>query len=130
MKVINTRNPPPKAVGMCPKCGKEPFLTQTKYGNRWACCGLWSWGKSPLADNETHRARNAAHAAFDNIWKSKTLPRGFAYKLLAEVLEVEPQQAHMTVMNKELASKVPDAVKEIWRRLHAGEIDIYDKEGA
>ena len=121
------RNQPPKAVGQCPKCGKNPFMKKTQYGNRWACCGLWSWGKSPLADNETHRARNAAHAAFDRLWKSKMLPRSYAYKLLAEVLEVEPKQARMTIMDKELASKVPAASEEIWRRLYAGELDIYEK---
>lgn len=126
--MIQMRNQPPKEVGNYPKCGKNPFLTKTQFGNRWACCGLWSWGKSPLSDNETHRARNAAHAAFDPLWKSKSLPRSYAYQLLAEVLEVEPKQAHMTVMNKETASRVPKAVEEIWRRFHAGELNIFEKE--
>jgi len=85
-----------KHVGYCPECGKEPVVSNTRYGNRYSCCGLWSWGKTGLAGAETHKARNAAHAAFDPLWKYKRIKRSYAYALLAKHMNLTPQECHFS----------------------------------
>ena len=91
----------------CPRCGEKPIRTDTKFGLRLDCCGLWAWGDHPLADRETHEARKTAHAAFDPIWKSGGLGRGEAYGLLAEAMGMTAKECHMKLMNAEQARKVP-----------------------
>jgi hypothetical protein len=93
---------------LCPKCGKEAKTTKTKYGPRNSCCDMWSWGKSPLVDERTHKARRAAHAAFDPIWRSKTLSRTKAYKWLAKELRLPRELCHMKLMDADTAYDVVD----------------------
>ena len=91
----------------CPKCGKMSLQTETKYGTRNTCCGLWSWGFAPLVDAETHEARKKAHSSFDVLWKKGLYDRSEAYSLLADELEIDEDDCHMKLMDKETASKVP-----------------------
>lgn len=57
-KVMGTKDAP-TPIPICPKCGREAMVAQTKYGPRAECCGLWSWNMKPLADAKTHEARRA-----------------------------------------------------------------------
>ena len=97
---------PPKAVGLCPKCGGLPLLSKTKYGNLWFCCDLKSWGKTPLADQETLNARKLAHERFDRIWKWEILSRSDAYSMLAWHLGLGKDECHMATMNLDDLKKV------------------------
>lgn len=99
----------------CPKCGEKPVRTETRFGPRLDCCGLWAWGNHPLADRDTHEARKAAHAAFDPIWKSRTLGRGQAYAMLAEAMGMTTKECHMKLMTAEQAQRVPAIAKQIWK---------------
>jgi hypothetical protein len=101
----------------CPKCGDKPTRTETRYGPRLDCCGLWAWGDHPLADMETHEARKAAHAAFDTLWKFGTISRGHAYKLLAEAMGLSRDDCHMKLMTAEQAQRVPAIAAQIRRGL-------------
>lgn len=94
-------------VPICPKCGAQAIRQTTRYGDRYACCGLWAWGKHPLADAATHAARNAAHAAFDPLWKTGIMNRSFAYAKLAEGLGIDARDCHMKLMGAEMARRVP-----------------------
>ena len=91
----------------CPTCGNAPKRTDTRYGLRLGCCGLWAWGEHPLADAATHEARKAAHAAFDTLWKERLIKRGHAYKLLAEAMGMTRDECHMKLMTAEQARRVP-----------------------
>ena len=73
-----------RPIPSCPTCGKRARETQTRYGLRADCCGLWSWDRHPLVSGETHAARNAAHKAFDELWRGGLVSRGGAYRLLRE----------------------------------------------
>ena len=97
----------------CPQCGGRPARSETRYGPRLDCCGLWAWGEHPLADRDTHGARKAAHAAFDPLWKSGKLNRGHAYKLLAEAMGMTRDECHMKLMTAEQARRVPAIAAEI-----------------
>lgn len=101
----------------CPKCGRTPVRTETRYGLRLDCCGLWAWGHHPLADRETHEARKAAHAAFDTLWKSGIVNRGHAYKLLAEAMGLHRDDCHMKLMTAEQAQRVPAIADKIRQQL-------------
>lgn len=93
--------------------------TETRFGTRLDCCGLWAWGNHPLADQETHEARKAAHAAFDPIWHFGMASRGHAYQLLAEAMGLSREQCHMKLMTAEQARRVPAIAAEIRRRIIA-----------
>ena len=101
----------------CPKCGADAIRQETRYGARFSCCGLWAWGNNPLADGDTHKARQAAHAAFDPIWRSKKLSRTEAYQKLATALAIEQRHCHMKKMDVATARKVPDIAAEILRQI-------------
>jgi hypothetical protein len=100
---------------ICPECGQPATAMNTSYGIRHACCGLHSWGGKPLADQQTHNARKAAHEAFDALWKGPTavVKRSHAYQLLAQKLSISRSECHMAQMPRELAERVPLAVKAI-----------------
>jgi hypothetical protein len=98
---------------LCPKCGQTPAQQETRYGIRYACCGMWSWGDHPLADMETHAARKAAHAAFDVVWQQGYMRRGDAYALLQAKMGLCADDCHMKKMNAETARRVPTAANEI-----------------
>lgn len=103
---------------VCPTCGECAVRSETKFGIRHDCCGLWSWGNKPLADRTTHEARRAAHASFDVLWKSGRLSRGDAYKALARVTGWPESDCHMMHMPPDKALQVPAAVKRIWESLN------------
>jgi ribosomal protein L37E len=101
---------------ICPECGKQSYETQTRYGLRSSCCGLWSWDRFPLVDAETHRARNAAHKALDAMWRkgpSRIMDRNQAYQRLAKEMNIDPTQCHIKLMDADEAGRVPIAVAAI-----------------
>lgn len=83
---------------VCPVCGRFARQTQTQYGLRSQCCGLWSWDGKPLVDEATHRARNAAHTAFDKLWQRGHMKRSRAYKWLQHNLQMK-EEPHMATMD-------------------------------
>ncbi len=102
----------------CPICGKNPKRTETPYGVKRECCGLWAWGKhAPLVDAETHQARQYAHKVFDGLWQSGLVSRTRAYALLAKELGIDPADCHMKLMDKQTARRVPGAAHRIGKRL-------------
>ncbi len=87
--------------------------SQTRFGVRDDCCGLWSWGGKPLTDGDTHTARREAHDAFDNLWRDGRMSRGEAYRLLQGALGLTAEDCHMARMPLEQARRVPQAVQQI-----------------
>lgn len=104
---------------MCPICRQPALRTETKYGPRNDCCGLWSWGDKQLVDAETHEARKLAHAVFDPIWQDGHMTRTEAYRELRRVMRLPEKMCHMARMSKDEARRVPDAVNKIRARLSA-----------
>lgn len=104
-------------IPICPNCQKIAQEVKTKYGLRNKCCDLWSWDRHPLVDAETHAARNEAHKAFDNLWKSGATSRGNSYRLLREALGISKEQCHMKLMDAATAKRVPVAVAQIEQHL-------------
>lgn len=102
-----------KPAPTCPICGKRARETSTRFGLRNQCCGLWSWDRHPLVSAETHAARNAAHAAFDGLWKGGAMSRREAYRRLQGEMGLSSDQCHMKLMDKETAEMVPAAVARI-----------------
>lgn len=52
-----------------------------------------------LANAELRRAKSAAHAAFDPLWKTGSMSRAQAYSWLAKELGVAPQNCHIGMFN-------------------------------
>ena len=102
-----------KPLPICPKCGATAREAKTQYGLRASHCDLWSWDRHPLVDAETHRARNAAHKAFDALWRGAKLDRSKAYLLLADEMNLAPEQCHMKLMDADTARRVLVAVSAI-----------------
>ena len=98
---------------VCPVCEMTANVTDTQYGVRNSCCGLWSWGNGDLVDAETHDARKSAHAAFDPLWKQHGMSRGEAYAKLAKEMAIDPTLCHMKTMDKVELYCVPGAVYRI-----------------
>jgi len=85
----------------CPGCGGKPFTVKTVHGWRSDCCGLWSWHGKPLTDGATHQARQAAHAAFDALWKGQgPLSR------LARIMGMTSQECHISRFGADQAKRV------------------------
>lgn len=97
----------------CPTCGSKARKQETRYGPRYSCCDLYAWGKHPLASPETHRARSAAHAAFDPVWQSGKMTRREAYEALAAALSIPRTDCHMKLMDEETALRVPAIAQEL-----------------
>lgn len=91
---------------ICPVCNGVSLRTDTRYGPRYDCCGLWSWGRFPLVDGPTHEARKAAHGAFDPVWRGGLLSRSEAYRQLAKALGLSCRACHIKLMDESTARKV------------------------
>jgi hypothetical protein len=104
---------------LCPKCGKEPQQSETRYGLRSECCGLWSWNGKQLVPGEVHEARKVAHAAFDPIWQNGLLKRKEAYGRLSQILNIPPQYCHIANLSLDEALRVPSAAQQILDMLKA-----------
>jgi len=98
----------------CPYCGGEAEKTTGKkvYPHRsdlrsiviFAClpCDAWvgthkNSGKplGRLANAELRKAKMAAHAAFDPLWKGGQMTGKEAYKRLSEKMGLTPEQTHI-----------------------------------
>lgn len=116
---------------ICPYCEKRStFLASSAslYGGRdfgpvYACmpCGAWV-GCHPgttaplgrLADSELRRAKQAAHAAFDPLWKRKMrresvdkgVARNAGYAWLAEQLGIHRSECHIGMFDVATCARV------------------------
>lgn len=116
----------------CIECGALAEMTEGEaiyphHPNLWAkpyfrcSCGAYvgchPGTEIPLgypAGPETRKARSAAHAAFDPLWKRKAerdgigkgKARGLGYKWLAEALGIEPAACHISHMDTATARRV------------------------
>lgn len=125
----------------CQHCGCEASLVTGKeiyphrpdlfHKNFYLCqCGAYvgthPGTTNPLgrpSDAELRKAKGAAHAAFDPIWKTKEMGRTAAYRWLGEQLGIQMSEVHIGWMDIETckrvveicsarASAVPDAQTE------------------
>lgn len=114
----------------CADCGSEeakratgariyPHRPDLHHKQFWLCrcgayCGSHADGR-PLgspAGAETRKARMAAHAAFDRLWKSGRTSRGRAYEWLADAMRLPPEEAHIGMFTRQQAELVPFLVME------------------
>ena len=103
----------------CPKCGVLAVKQETRFGIRYAHCDVWAWGRHPLTDAATHKARSAAHAAFDPIWQRGIVSRSTAYVALAGALGIERSACHMKLMPAAIAARVPAIAAHLEREFLA-----------
>ncbi len=103
----------------CPTCGEPATLRESDHGPFFECCGMWAWPGFSLVDHETREAREAAHAAFDPLWREGLPTRREAYLRLAEILRVEERWAHMRFMPADMARRVPAACRRIRAQVEA-----------
>jgi hypothetical protein len=96
---------------ICPTCLKPARLSAGKFGIKAECCGLWSWGFKPLVSRETHVARIQAHAAFDRLWKNGEMPRRAAYARLSDVMQMDREDCHISLMTVDQAKAVIEHVR-------------------
>ena len=59
-----------------------------------------------LANAETRKARQAAHAAFDPFWKGKSMKRKEIYQWLADSLGINVQDCHIGSFDAATCRKV------------------------
>ncbi|EIC84043.1 zinc-finger-containing protein [Serratia sp. M24T3] len=59
-----------------------------------------------LANAELRAAKSKAHAAFDPIWKGRSMSRGSAYSWLAKSLGIPQQECHIGMFNIEMCEQV------------------------
>ena len=59
-----------------------------------------------LANAELRRAKMAAHAAFDPLWRNGKQKRGNAYKWLAEQLGIAKRQCHIGYFDVDTCNRV------------------------
>lgn len=115
----------PRPPPVCQYCGQPATLMRSSaalyqgrdYGPAWTClkpsCEAWvgchPGGVRPLgmlANLQLRLARNAAHAAFDRLWKvkmrqgfTKAQARGAGYRWLADQLGIERKDCHIGAMD-------------------------------
>jgi ssDNA-binding Zn-finger/Zn-ribbon topoisomerase 1 len=93
------------------------ILRDGRHGKFWGCSkypeckgahGAHPDGR-PLgvpADKETKQARIKAHAAFDQMWKTREMSRTQAYQWLCEALGLAKDEAHIGKFTKEQCARL------------------------
>lgn len=69
-----------------------------------------------LANAELRKAKSAAHAAFDPLWKQGLMSRTKAYKWLSDALQIKPQDCHIGMMDVADCRRVVDAARNLERK--------------
>lgn len=121
----------------CPYCNKPakavkgkaiyPHRPDLYHLNFWMCAPCDAWvgchkknsssrnsGYEPLgrlANAELRKAKQAAHAAFDPLWKFGEMPRGAAYGWLASELNISPSNCHIGMFDVDTCRAVVAAVE-------------------
>lgn len=110
----------------CNYCGKDAVLVTGKdiYPHRpdlyslqfWSClpCGAWvgchkrskAVPLGRLANAELRKAKSAAHAAFDPIWKSGDKSRRGAYEWLSKRLNIPFKDCHIGMFDTATCAEV------------------------
>lgn len=130
-KVVSHKHLP--APTSCPHCagGGEVVFTRNsiKYSREY---GDWPWcyicldcyahvgvhygtaiPLGTLANQKTADARKAAHQAFDPLWKEGSLSRTKAYALLAESLEIDRSDCHISWFDVATCNRVVEIAEKI-----------------
>lgn len=111
-----------KYEAYCPYCGRRAAMAHTQWGYRYECrpcdarVGCHPGTNKPLgtlANAPLRRARMAAHAAFDPLWKSHGVNRHEAYSELASRLGIHTRECHIGHFDE---TRCADVVR------HAGEM--------
>ena len=120
----------PLSAGLCPYCGREPKLVsglviyphrpdlRDKHFYQCAPCDAYV-GCHPgtlnalgrLANGELRKAKIAAHAVFDPLWKGGTKKRGSAYAWLSDATGIAKKDCHIGMMDVADCLKVVKACK-------------------
>jgi hypothetical protein len=113
---------------VCIECGGEGVLVTGReiyphrpdlYAKRFyrcgcgAYCGCHPGTAAPLGHPcgpVTRKARSAAHAAFDPLWKRGTMNRHQAYAWLSDATGIPRERCHIGMMTAEQAQSVVEAV--------------------
>lgn len=128
---MSKRQPKPAETPVCPYCGKlsvfmptsEKLYRGTDFGPAYACepCGAWvgchkgtRHALGRLANAELRKAKIAAHAAFDQLWKRKMArdqihkhaARSAGYAWLAKQLDVPTADCHIGMFDVERCRRV------------------------
>lgn len=77
------------------------------------------WGSSVALPPRTPDLKIAAHELFDPIWRDGLTDRTTAYRLLATIIGVPEDQAHMRVMTREHLERMPEYCSELRKLLRA-----------
>jgi hypothetical protein len=116
-----------------PGCDGRLRLRPSRYGVFYGCCN-WKLTSCPgghsAHQNTGHPmgkpipskdkgARKAAHAVFDQLWKSKRMSRGAAYHWMQKALGMTAKQAHIGNFDKadckRLVLAFRDDFPELWK---------------
>lgn len=107
----------------CAHCFRSAFLFKFKessypysrnYGPVWKCIACNAWvgchkgTEEPLgtpANAILRKARQQVHSVFDPLWRNKHVRRGKAYELLAKMMGLAPEQAHIGMFDLQQCEK-------------------------
>lgn len=114
----------------CPYCGKQAHLVggsviyphrkdlyektfyQCKPCNAYVGCHPGTVNPlGRLANAELRKAKMAAHAAFDPLWKTGIKKRGSAYAWLQEALGIDKKDCHIGMMDVAMCNRVVEVCK-------------------
>jgi hypothetical protein len=121
---------------ICDYCGKDaPLVTgKTIYPNRpdlyakkfyqckpcdamVGCHPGTTKALGRLADANLRKAKMAAHAAFDPIWKSGKKKRGSAYAWLSDQLGINQHDCHIGMFDVVMCQRVVDVCTRVGEKL-------------
>lgn len=110
-----------RPVPNCPRCGFEASETNTKYGFRADCCGLWSWNRMPLADAKTHDARKHLGPLFSSL--SQALGAVQFFTEIRQRTDIK-QAAEMQIatMNEVTANRMRAAAEDLLMDMMSGKV--------
>jgi len=99
-----------KLFYQCAPCGAWVGC-HPKDGGQGGGIGDGSVPMGRLANAELRRAKQAAHAAFDPLWKSRSMSRKEAYAWLSKELGVSKSNTHIGMFDVDQCRAVVAAVK-------------------
>lgn len=71
-----------------------------------------------LADKELRGMRNAAHRAFDPLWRNGLMSRSNAYRQLSDYLMIKQSDCHIAMFDQEMCRRVIEFTNNKNKALH------------
>lgn len=104
---------PDQHATQCPKCGGTTRAVRSPRGHRFVGCSRFPRCDFTVGADALTVARMRAHEVFDQVWRNHIMSRNAAYAMMARLLNIPREKAHIAMLSTEQCKKLVESLRGI-----------------